>query len=81
MKELMFFPLGATVGAVAALLFAPASGAELRAQIQTAAERDLDRLQSEWEKGMQRTNEKLDKLQAELKQALHQAQSEIEEAV
>jgi len=81
MKELIFFLLGVTVGAVAALMFAPASGAELRAQIQTAAERDLDRLQSEWEKGMQRTNEKLDKLQADLKQALHQAQSEIEEAV
>ena len=81
MKELIFFLLGVMVGAVAALMFAPASGAELRAQIQTVAERDLDRLQSEWEKGMQRTNEKLDRLQADLKQALHQAQSDIEEAV
>ena len=81
MKELMFFLLGATVGAVAALMFAPASGAELRAQIQTAAERDLDRLQSEWEKGLQKTNEKVDKLQTDLKQALEQAQREAEEAV
>jgi gas vesicle protein len=77
-KELVFFLLGAAVGAVAALMFAPKSGAELRAQLQTTAERDLERLQSEWEKGLQATNEKVDKLQADLKQALQQAQSEAE---
>jgi gas vesicle protein len=80
MKEMLFFVLGAVVGAAVALMFAPASGAELRAQIQTTAERDLERLQSEWEKGLQKTNERLDKLQAELKQGLHQAQSETGEA-
>jgi gas vesicle protein len=81
MKEMLFFVLGAVVGATVALMFAPASGAELRAQIQTTAERDLERLQSEWENGLQKTNEKLDKLQADLKQALQQSQSETEEAV
>jgi gas vesicle protein len=81
MKEMAFFLLGAAVGAVAALMFAPASGSELRAQIQTAAERDLERLQSDWQKGMEKTNEKLDKLQADLKQALKQAQDEVEEAI
>jgi gas vesicle protein len=81
MKEMVFFMLGAAVGAVAALMFAPKSGAELRAQLQTAAERDLERLQFEWEKGLQVTNEKVDKLQAELKQALQQVQSETEQAV
>ena len=81
MKELVFFLLGTAVGAVAALMFAPSSGAELRAQLQTAAEKDLERLQSEWEKGLQKTNEKVDKLQADLKQAMQQAQSEAEEAV
>ena len=81
MKEMAFFVLGAAVGALVALMFAPASGAELRAQIQTTAERDLERLQSEWEKGLQKTNEKVERLQADLKQALHQAQSDIEEAV
>ena len=79
MKELVFFVLGAAVGAVAALMFAPKSGAELRAQLQTAAERDLERLQSEWEKGLQVTNQKVDKLQADLKQALQQVQGETEE--
>lgn len=81
MKEMVFFLLGAAVGAVAALMFAPASGAELRAQIQTTAERDFERLQSDWQKGMEKTNEKLDKLQADLKHALKQAQSEAEEAI
>jgi hypothetical protein len=61
-------------------MFAPSSGAELRAQIQSTAEKDLERLQVEWEKGLQKTNEKVDKLQADLKQAMQQAQSELEEA-
>jgi gas vesicle protein len=81
MKQIVFFLLGAAVGAVAALMFAPASGAELRAQIQTAAEKDLSLLQSGWQKGLQKTNEKLDKLQADVKQALHQAQDETGETV
>ena len=80
MKEMVFFLLGAAVGAVVALMLAPKSGAELRAQIQTTAEKDRDRLQSEWQAGMQRTNEKLDKLQADLKQALHKEQGETVDA-
>lgn len=81
MKEMVFFLLGAAFGAVIALMFAPASGAELRTQIQTAAEKDLERLQSEWQNGLQKTNEKVNMLQADLKQALRQSQSETEEAV
>ena len=81
MKEMVFFLLGVAVGAIVALMLAPKSGAELRAQIQTTAEKDLERLQSEWQNGMQRTNEKLDKLQLDLKQALRQSQSESEKAV
>ena len=75
MKELAFFLLGAVFGAVAALMFAPASGAELRAQIQTTAEKDLERLQAEWEKNMQKTNEQLAKMQADLKQALQREEA------
>jgi gas vesicle protein len=80
MREFAFFLLGAAFGAIAALLFAPSSGAELRSQVQTAAEENLERLQVEWEQGLKKTNEKLDNLQADLKQALSQADSEIEEA-
>lgn len=80
MKEIVFFLLGAAAGAVIALMFAPTSGAELRDQIQATAEKDLERLQSDWQKGMQKTNEKLDGLQADLKQALRREQDEAEEA-
>jgi len=80
MKETVIFLLGAMVGAAVALMFAPASGSELRAQIQSSAERDLDRLQSEWHQSLHRTNQKLDELQADVKQALKQVQAEVEEA-
>jgi gas vesicle protein len=76
MKELGFFLLGAAVGAVAALMFDPSSGQELRSQIQTSAEKDLERLQAEWEKGMQKANEQLAQMQAELKQALQREEAE-----
>jgi gas vesicle protein len=81
MKETVIFLLGAMVGAAVALMFAPSSGSELRAQIQSTAERDLERLQSEWQQGLDKTHEKLDTPQADLKQALKQAQREVEEAV
>ena len=81
MREIAIFLLGAAFGAIAALLFAPSSGAELRSQVQTAAEENLERFQAEWEQGLKKTNEKLDTLQADLKQAMSQGESEIEEAV
>ena len=76
MKELVFFLLGAAVGAVAALMFAPSSGTELRAQIQTTAEKDLEKLQAEWDKNMQKTNEQIAKMQAELKQILQREEAD-----
>jgi gas vesicle protein len=81
MKEMIFFLMGVVVGAALALLFAPASGDELRTQIQTKAGENRDRLRSEWESGKQRTGEQLDKLQSEMKKALHQEQAEPEEVV
>jgi gas vesicle protein len=80
MREFVFFVLGVAVGAVAALMFAPSSGAELRGQIQTAAEREAGRLQSEWQDGLQKTNYRLDALQADLRSALQRAEQEAEEA-
>ena len=75
-KEIVYFVLGAAVGATFALLFAPKSGAELRADLQATAEKDLSRLQA----AMAKTNERLDQMQADLKQALQQAQEEEAEA-
>jgi gas vesicle protein len=79
MKEVVYFVLGAAVGATFALLFAPKSGAELRADLQATAEKDLSRLQADWQAAMAKTNDRLDQMQADLKQALQQAQ-ENEEA-
>jgi gas vesicle protein len=81
MKQFVFFLLGAAIGAVTALVFAPASGAELRAQLRAAGERDLERLQADSQKGLQKTSKKLDALQADLKQALHRPQHATEETV
>jgi gas vesicle protein len=73
-KEIMYFLLGAVVGATLALLFAPASGQELRANLQATAEKDAAKLQAEWQAAMAKTNEQLDQMQAELKQALQRTE-------
>jgi gas vesicle protein len=80
MKEILYFVFGLAIGAVFGLLVAPKSGKELRADLQATAEKDLSRLQGEWQAAMVKTNERLDKIQADLKQALEQAQGEAEEA-
>ena len=69
MKEIVYFVMGAAVGAIVALLFAPKSGAELRADLQATAEKDKARLQEDWQAAMAKTNEQVDKLKAELKAA------------
>jgi gas vesicle protein len=78
MKEMIYFLLGAAVGAIFALLFAPQSGQELRANIQTTAEKDLGKLQAEWQTGMKKTQERLDQMQSDLKKALQQDEPEGE---
>lgn len=76
MKEIVYFVLGAAVGATLALLFAPESGQELRANLQATAEKDAAKVQAEWQAAMAKTNERLDQMQAELKQSLQRAQKE-----
>lgn len=66
MKELIIFALGLTVGAGVALLFAPESGEELRADIRAKADEELPRLRA----GLDKTNERLNKMETDLKQAL-----------
>jgi gas vesicle protein len=81
MKEIMYFVFGVAIGVVVGLLVAPKSGKELRADLQATAEKDLSKLQGEWQAAMSKTNERLDKIQTDLGQALEQAQVEAEEAV
>ena len=59
MKEIVYFVMGAAVGATVALLFAPKSGAELRADLQATAEKDKARLQEDWQAAMAKTNEQV----------------------
>jgi gas vesicle protein len=80
MKEVVYFVLGAAVGAALALLFAPKSGAELRADLQATAEKDLSKLQADWQATMAKTNQQLDQMQADLKQALEQGKGKEAEA-
>jgi gas vesicle protein len=79
MKEMAYFVLGAAVGAMVALLYAPKSGKELRADIQGAAEKDLSQLQAEWQSTMVQVNQRLDQMHADLKQASQQVPEEESE--
>jgi gas vesicle protein len=80
MKEIVYFVLGAAVGATLALLLAPESGKELRATIQSAARQDITKLQAEWQAAMAKTHEQLDQMQADLKQARQPAPADAGDA-
>jgi len=77
MKEIFYFLLGASVGAVVALLFAPQSGKELRANLQSTADESLQAIQEEWQAGMERIQEHLDQTKSDLKR-VQQMQKEAE---
>jgi gas vesicle protein len=66
MRYVLVFLLGALSGAVAALLFAPSSGEELRANIKTQADAQAAKLQSEYQKGMKDMNARIDQLSSQL---------------
>lgn len=64
MKEIVYFMLGVAVGSLVALLFAPESGQELRAKIQSASEQEYQKAQAEWQGEMAKIHQRLDQLQA-----------------
>lgn len=70
--------LGAAIGAVAALLFAPQSGAELRANIQEQAMAERQRLQALYEQQMAELQPQLDKLQKDVQSLLEQTKKTAE---
>ncbi len=65
-KYALSFLLGVIAGAVVALLFAPTSGNELRANIKTQADAQYAKLQDDYQKGMQQVHTSLDKMNTEL---------------
>lgn len=64
--------LGAAIGAITALLLAPQSGAELRANIQEQAMAERQRLQALYEQQMAELQPQIDKLQKDIQSVLEQ---------
>jgi len=75
MRDIFYFLLGAVFAAGIALLFAPQSGAELRANIQATAERDWQLAQEQLQAELEKLHGRFDQLQTELVQAM---QPEVE---
>ena len=76
MKDVFYLLLGAAIGAIIALLFAPESGQELRANIRSTADKDLGKVQAEWQTALAKTHQRLDQMQADLNTALRRTQSQ-----
>jgi len=69
MKFLTGFLVGALFGAVAALLFAPERGEDLRARLRLESEREYRKLQDQLQQGMHQLQEQADRLSSEVKSA------------
>lgn len=76
MKEVLIFLAGAIVGAAVALMYAPESGEELRAELKSQADAQYKRMQDEWEKGKAEMQTRMDQMSGELKDVAKRAQSE-----
>ena len=68
MKFIASFLLGASIGAIAALLLAPSSGEELRSNIKTQTDVQAARAREEWQKAVQGLQEQINKLNRERNQ-------------
>ncbi|MGW8226472.1 MAG: YtxH domain-containing protein [Anaerolineales bacterium] len=66
MKYTLSFLLGALTGALVALLFAPSSGEELRANIKSQADTQYGKVQDQLQKGMQEMQSRMDKMSSDL---------------
>jgi gas vesicle protein len=79
MKDMLYFVLGVTVGALFGLMLAPKSGQELRGDIQQRANLDLQRLQQTYEQGMAEMNKKMEQIQIQLKKNQQVSEEIVEE--
>ncbi len=75
MKSIFAFIVGAAVGAIAALLYAPQSGEELRARIREEAELERQRLQAQYERGLAEMHARVDKVQQDVQTLVNQSNS------
>ena len=77
MSVIVSFFVGAITGAVVALLYAPMSGQELRADIQTRSQAELQRLEAEWQKRMQEVSGSIDELRQEVSTFIEKAEAQM----
>jgi gas vesicle protein len=80
MKDIFTFLLGAVVGAVFALLYAPQTGEETRTKIRTTAEEDWQKLLEQSQVQLQKIQAQLDQIKTEQGQAVDPEAPEGEEA-
>jgi gas vesicle protein len=77
------FVVGALVGAVVTLLFAPMSGQEMRGRIREEAEASLDRAAAEWSKAQAEMRTMMEETRKEVKayqaKALEDVKAQIEQ--
>ncbi len=75
MRELFGFVVGVAVGAIAALLLAPMSGRELRAQLGQEAGAELNKAQAEWHKTLRQVHQTVEATRSDFKAYIDQAQA------
>jgi gas vesicle protein len=80
-NSILSFIAGAVVGALAALLLAPKSGEDLRADLAREARQDRDRLQKEYDHAVKEAHNRLDKIQADVKSTMEHVKTEAESTV
>ena len=71
------FLAGAAVGALIALLYAPSSGEELRAQIREEAEETFERAAMEWDKATKSLQASLEETRQEVDKLVAQARANL----
>ena len=80
MSNVISFIIGGVFGAAVALLFAPQSGEELRANIRNEAQAERERLQAQYEKSMKDLQERIDKVHGDVQAILEKHEEQEEEA-
>ncbi len=80
MRFAIAFLFGAVIGAAVALIYAPSSGEEMRANIKTQMDAQSAKLQEQWQQGYQQVQSQIDKLSSEV-QSFAKQEKEAEPAV
>lgn len=79
-KTIIAFLMGTVVGAVAALMLAPKSGEDLRADMARQAQAERDRAMEEYKRTTSEIHSRLDKVQDDVQTTLNHVRGKAEEA-